>query len=201
MGPSNYRKVKKRIRLFPESGAGFTLIEFLVTASIVIVLSTAVLFNFRTGEKQLALQRSANKVAQDIRRAQEMAMSARECPSSLCGGGGGVPEGYGIFFEISLNNEYLLYADKSPGNGFYDAADTDIETIFLEKGIIIQDINTPPKKVSINFGPPDPVTKIKYPYGGSGTEVNDAIITLAIETNLNQTKTVRVSRAGLIYVE
>ena len=186
--------------------SGFTLIEVLAVAAIIAILSAAFIVNLGPGNKQLALSRAANKLAQDIRRVQEMAMSTKGC--SLCGGS--APSGYGIFLEVSSNSVYILYADiyadtiPPQGNEFYTPADTIIEPpyIELEKGIIMQNINTPPLKVAINFKPPDPTTKIKYPSGGSEAELmGDAIITLSVETDPSQTKTVRVNKAGLIWVE
>jgi len=176
----------------------FTLIELMVVASIIIILSAVALLNYQSGQSQFALQRSANKLAQDIRRAQEMAMSAKECQEC----GGGIPPGYGIFLDRDWDNKrYRLYADTDPsqGNEFYNSADTSVGPLLeLEKGVIIKDINTAPKKVSINFKPPDPTVKIKFQLVG---EIDEVVITLAIENDLNKTKTIKINQAGLIYVE
>ena len=74
---------------------GFTLIELMIVTLIVALITAIVLINYRVGNRQLALNRSANKLAQDIRRAQEMAMSATACEPC----GGIVPPGFGIFLE------------------------------------------------------------------------------------------------------
>lgn len=176
---------------------GFTLIELLVVIGIIILLSVIILPNYRTAAAQFALERSAHKLAQDIRRAAEMAMSAKELPS-----GGGMPAGgYGVYFDIGWHNKgYRLYADTKPpaGNEFFTSADTIIETIELEKGVIIQGINTPPNKVGINFKPPAPTVKIKY---SAADEVGEVIIVLALESDSTKTKTIKVNKAGLIDVE
>ena len=85
--------------------SGFTLTELLVVASIIILFSAIVLANYQTGNKQFALQRSAHKLAQDIRRAQEMAMSAKECEPC----GNVVPPGYGIYTQQHYSSA-LRYA-------------------------------------------------------------------------------------------
>ena len=176
---------------------GFTLIELLVVTVIITILTAAILLNYKNTGQQFALQRSAHKLAQDIRRAGEMAMSAQEC----CGGI--VPPGYGIWLEEG-NSNYILYADTQPpaspgnptgGNEFYVPADDIIETIELEEGVVIQDINTSNKKVCINFKPPTPTIKIKFQ---DSDEINQAIITLASGGN---TKTVKVNAVGLVEVE
>jgi prepilin-type N-terminal cleavage/methylation domain-containing protein len=171
---------------------GFSLIEVLVSLFIIILMSGIIFANYRAGGKQFALQRSANKLAQDIRRAQEMAMSASECPTgTACAGQ--VPPGYGIYVNTGDTN-YLLYADTNPAGGDEDyGGDTLIETISLEQGVYIHLAN--PASFSINFKPPDPNVNI------AGGAVNEGTITLAIQTDTSKTRIVKVNKAGLIEVE
>lgn len=176
-------------KFFKKTDAGFTLIELLVVTAIITVLASVILLNYKNTGQQFALQRAANKLTQDIRRASEMAMSAKEL-------GGKVPPGYGIYLEAG-NSYYILYADTQPpsGNQFYTLSDTIIETVQLESGVVIQNINTSNKKVGINFAPPNPQIKIKYQ---QGNEINEVIITLA---GGGSTKTIRVNAVGLAEVQ
>lgn len=182
-------------------GKSFTLIEVLLVISIVIFLSAIILPNYKSGEKQLALQRSANKLAQDIRRAAEMAVSTQECVS--CGG-------YGVVFDIegswdpNPRKKYRLYIDN--GNGFFQQSPTPdviMETIELEKGLIVKELWRPigstSSLVSVNFAPPDPIVRIMF--GSPNPNQNQATIILAIESDKTQTKSVIVNKVGLIYVE
>ena len=170
--------------------SGLTLTEILVTIAIIIILSGLVITNSGAGKSQLALSRSANKLAQDIRRAQEMAMSAEKCPTGT-GCAGQIPPGYGIYL-IQGGENYLLYADTNPGE-IYDGGDAGIETIyFLEKGVYIKDLG--PASTSINFKPPDP--KINISGGG-----NEVFIVIALKADSTKTRTIRVNKAGLIFVE
>ncbi len=54
-----------------------------VVISIIILLSTFFIANYRGGEKQFALKRSVHQLAQDLRRAQEMAMSSQKTPDGF----------------------------------------------------------------------------------------------------------------------
>ncbi|MFH1713365.1 MAG: hypothetical protein ABH896_04240, partial [Candidatus Jacksonbacteria bacterium] len=103
------------------------MLEILVAIVIIALLTLIVVPNYRAGGSQLALRRSADKLSHDIRRAEEMAVSAKEC--STCGG---VPQGYGIYLTAGTTT-YLLYADTYPslaGNENYDIGqDVIMETI------------------------------------------------------------------------
>ena len=179
-----------RLNFVKQNLGGFTLVELLVVTAIILLLTALILPNFRVGEREFALQRSANKLSQDIRKAQQMAMSAKEYLGSL-------PPGYGIYLTQG-NSYYLLYADTNPaaGNEKYDGGDSIVEKIYLEKKVYIKDVS--PASLSINFKPPDPKIRI------SGTGVDEtsiATITLALETDPTKTKIIKVNKAGLIYVE
>jgi len=170
--------------------SGLTLTEILVTIAIIIILSGLIITNSGAGKSQLALSRSANKLAQDIRRAQEMAMSAEKCPTGT-GCAGQIPPGYGIYL-IQDSENYLLYADTSLPGEIYNVGDAGIETIPLEKGIKIKNLGS--ASTSINFKPPDP--KINISGGG-----NEVFIVIALKADQTKTRTIMVNKAGLISVE
>lgn len=171
-----------------KSEKGATLLEMLVVMGIIAILTLIVVPNYRPGGSQLALQRSANKLSQDIRRAEEMAVSAKEC-----GACGGVPQGYGIYLAAG-DATYLLYADN--GNEKYGGGDVQIEIISLENGVRIKSISTG-SPLSINFKPPDPAVKIS---NGGGDPDNTTII-LELQADTSKIKNVKVNKAGLIYAE
>jgi len=166
---------------------GFTLAEILVVITILLILSSILLPRYYLFRQQLSLSRAAYKLAQDLRRAQEMATSARELE------GGEVPPGYGVSLTSGATN-YLLYADTNPakGNEIYDGGDQIVENISLESGVKIQSVS--PSPLSINFKGPDPCTTIS---GGA----DSVTITLSLENDPTKTKRVVVNQAGLIYVE
>lgn len=165
---------------------GFTLIELLTVAGVIIILTAVVLPNYREGNKQLALQRSASKLTQDLRRAQEMAMSAREVA-------GAVPYGFGIHFDNFWSNYYILFADLN-NNHHRDAADRDLEILKLESNLKISNLS-PAISFSIVFAPPDPATWINDLSSGVAAQ-----ITISINGSADN-KIIFVNNAGLISIE
>ncbi len=164
---------------------GFTLIEAVVVISIILILSGMVLLNQRASQAQFALQRSAHKLAQDIRRAKDLAMSTEEFH-------GVIPKGYGIYIKLATSDSsYKIYADLN-GDEKWDASDGIVETCDLEKKIFIKSVS--PSPLSINFKPPDPEVKISQ-------DVTSAIIELAIGSDPDNIKTITVNKLGLITIE
>jgi len=168
---------------------GFTLIEIVVVLSIIILLSSLVLANYRTGANQLALERSVHKLTQDLRRTQEKAMSAKEFQ-------GQVPPRYGIELNTG-SSDYVLFADIN-NNGKYESPSPDIEVerMTLEQGVTIDGLFTPAPKTTIwvSFGSPDPSTQIRDPDECSS-------LTVQLKGANNQIKTLLVNNAGLIASE
>jgi len=164
---------------------GFTLIELLVATGIIVIISSIVLVDYRTGQKQFALERSAHKLAQDLRRAEEFSMSAKsyDCP------GGFRIKGYGINFTAG-NDYYLLKArcEDEANPGSYE--DRTVESqIDLEKGVKILSVNT----ANVFFYPPEPEIDL----GAAGT----AQIILCLKTDIAKTETITVNKVGLINVQ
>jgi len=129
----------------------FTLVELLVVTTIIFIFTVLTLFGFRTAEKQFALQSSVHKLAQDLRKAQEMAMATREFQEKVPKGG------YGVYFDISEPEHYILFADFD-GDYEFDESSEIIEDIKIEKGIRISSLSSP--TLSIIFTPPDPIITI-----------------------------------------
>lgn len=172
----------------------FTIIELLVVIAIIAIIAVIVFPNYKSGQREFALERAAHKLVQDIRRVQQMAMSAVECEKCTGDDEGKVPAGYGIVLkkQEAENRFYVLYADD--GNQVYDpGTDQTIETIYFEEGVEIKNVN--PADLSINFKPPDPEVTIKGL--GTGQNYTSIIVTLSDEP---KTKTITVNEAGLITV-
>ena len=161
----------------------FTLVELLVAISIIVLLTGIVILNFRSGGDQLALERAANQVAQDIKKAMEMALGGKEKDGSFPQGG------YGIYFSAP-SNSYVLFADNNP-NGSYDPGEG-IKTISLqEKNITIYNIS-PSSPLSITFLPPVPEVKFS---------VSASSVTITLRDNQGRTKTIFINQVGLVEIQ
>lgn len=166
----------------------FTLVELLVVMIIIVILSLIILPKYKSIQQQLALERAAIKLAQDIRRVEEMAMSAKEFE-------GEIPSGYGIYLrKVSSQTSYILYADKIP-NQKYDPGEEKIEEINLESGIKI--FNLSGNHNNIIFTPPDP-TVFFTDADGIDLELDQVSIVISLISDETKRKTISVNKAGLI---
>lgn len=166
---------------------GFSLVELLVTTAIILILTSLTMPTYRSSNKQLALQRSASKLSQDLRRVQEMAMSTKEVSGS-------VPYGFGIYFDWLFLNYYILFADLN-NNHHRDIGDQDLETIKLESGLRVLTLY-PVSVFSIVFSPPDPTVWINDSSSGQTAEIS-----IGKESDPSINQKIIVNNVGLIYVE
>lgn len=170
---------------------GFTIIELLVVTIIISLLSALTLFSFRTGEKQIALENATRTLSQDLRKSQELSMSAK---SYDCGVGWRL-KGYGI--NLVIGNDYYLLKTRceevaSPGN--YDDRILG-EAIKLEE-VKIKELKrdgSPIGTLTIFFYPPDP----EIDFGG----IDKVLITLCLKIDEGNTKNVSVNKTGLIAIK
>jgi len=163
---------------------GFTLIELIIVMVIIVILSTLVLANYRDGQKRYALVQSAQQLASDLRRAQNMAMNGIGITATR--------QGYGIYTQKD-RTYYLIYSNSNASQS-YQPSDELIETVNLANNVKITDVSISNNKADIYFESPDPITYIKSP-----GNPNSVTITLGMDGFAN-TETVTVTLAGVIQV-
>ncbi len=174
-----------------KSGAGFSLVEILVVFFIIATLTTILITNFAKGKQQFALQRAAHKIIQDLRKAQEMSMSARLeeiCP------GDEKANGFGIYFNESSPNSYLLFANCDEIYSYNTTDDIILEDIDLERGIKIFSLSS--IFLSVAFVPPSPLV-----YVNGSFALEPAQIVICLEKDDSKTKIIEVNEAGLIEIK
>jgi len=164
---------------------GITLIEVLITISIMTVLLGVAFWGYRDRSRELDLKRSAFELVANLEKVREMAMSARITSGETERPTGG----YGIHFVKNQNN-YILFADKID-NKSYDGASELYSNIFLKDEIFIKIVN-PLDTTDVVFTPPSPDIYI------NGSDTNSAEITIG---DSSITKKIIINPAGLISIE
>jgi len=163
--------------IFKNSGSGFTLVELVISMTIIIILSTLVLANYGLGQYQFALRHSTRALAQNLRKAEEMAMADEGTGS------------FGIFLNIANSKtSYILFTDKN-GSNTYDSGEELGEPIELEKNVKIKS----PSSLHVVFIYPDPEVII------NNNSLNTSTV-ITLESAIHQLQ-VEVNNVGLINIK
>ena len=165
---------------------GFTLIELMVSVVIIATMSGLFMVNYHNTNKRSELGAVKQKLASDIRVAQNYSLGSKTYDGINTPAGG-----WGVHFNTSDPTHYIIFADKNSPNGnqAYDVGEA-IETKTLPTGVTIKSLS-PTNTVDIVFFPPDPIIYIN---GSVGATAN---ITLKENIN-NSTANVSVNFFGLI---
>ena len=194
----------------PEAGA--TLIELVVAISIIVLFSLILISDFPKILRQAALSRATYKLAQDLRRVQDLGLSGVQVTYGSSAQLLPV-HGYGIYFNSSTYpSQYIIYADVDGNNKYGGTTDCSslpnttptvdcaIETIDITKensDLYIEGIDgVSGNYTSINFTPPTPTISIDNIIG-TGSEIG---IVLGLKSD-SSTRTVKINKSGLIQVQ
>ncbi|MDP2734904.1 MAG: type II secretion system protein [bacterium] len=172
---------------------GYTITELLVVVAIIVLMTSLVLPNWRSGERGLAMERTASKLGQDVRRVQEFAMRAQAYTCAT-----GSISGYGIHFDTSAPDSYILFAECNDTNTYDSGVDGIVEVADMESGVKMQEIlldSVPGGTASIVFIPPAPTVFIKP---GDPLE---ARIVLERTDGVTGTRSVTISSKGVIDID
>ena len=97
---------------------GMTYVELIVVLSIFAVMSSIVLFNHGKFQAKVDIKNLANDIALKIVQAQKDAMSGKwntNAPS-------GWKPSYGVYFDLSVPNHFIYFADFSNDHIFNDGS-------------------------------------------------------------------------------
>jgi len=178
------RKSFKRILTV---NSGFTLIELLVSIFIIATMSSLFMVNYHNTNKRSQLGVIKQKLASDIRVAQNYSLGSKTYDGINTPIGG-----WGVNFNSADQAHYIIFADIN-GNKAYDSSlNEGKETKTLPAGVTINSLSpVSGGKLDIVFFPPDPVTYINT------SPTANAQITLKENIN-NSTAVVSVNFFGLI---
>ncbi|HOX21541.1 MAG TPA: prepilin-type N-terminal cleavage/methylation domain-containing protein [Candidatus Paceibacterota bacterium] len=182
------RKTKGKKWLSAKTALGFTIIEMLVTMSVLTVLGGILILYSRAGESTTVLLRELAKISSDINRAKNLALTTTTFVDQE--GNKINPCGYGVYFDL-LQNQYTIFADLASdcatSSHLRDPeGNADVETISLSKPLELK--STEPDQVF--FLAPDPT--VIFPDAATEMEIrlgpaNGAIMSVKV------TKTGQVS--------
>lgn len=143
---------------------GFTIIEMLVIIFIIGIISTTLVVNWRRNEKRYLVQRVAQEIAQNIRKAQDLALTSKKIS------GQEMPYGYGVFFSKDSNNFYIIFGNIADDKK-YQTSDILVENVELDSQIQIDSLSSGQNNdLNILFSIPDGFTSFD-PTGTSATIV------------------------------
>jgi len=99
--------------------AGFTLIEMLVVAAIIMILTAVFLFQQSRFDSATILRSLAYSTALSVRQAQVYGTSVLGTGASDTA----FAPAYGVHFSATDNDYYTLFADQAPANNRYDVGE------------------------------------------------------------------------------
>ena len=194
---------------------GFTLIELIVSVSIIALVTGIFLANYSSANRRSDLTMTAQKLVTDIRLAQNYGLGLSRYGLS---GSTNVPSGgWGAHFDLANygNNKYVIFADDD-GDSLFDAGEDNLtygaQVTTLPANIVIDSIKvgtavgasvgfSTENKTDITFLPPDPITTINSPNNYSlGPEFNKQVDIILKDLKTNNIKTVRINYLGLAEV-
>lgn len=232
-----YQNIKKIFHLsvlsrrnkntMPKLVSGFTLVEMMVSVSIITLIMATVLFNYSSFNDRLALGSAAQEIALAIRQAQTYGLTVREAKATT----GIFDKAYGIYFDSRSGSDryryYYLFADLD-GDKVYDAgtgACGTVTTECVEKFTIANDVYVSYVRVpvqvpeatntetglscststqtmfTVTFLRPNPDASINF-YNSSGVLTVGPCTTGAIRLTSSKGKTliIKIESTGQVYV-
>lgn len=92
---------------------GFSILEILITTAIIGIITGIVTLRYGSFNNLILLKNQAYEIAIDLREAQTRSISVR-------GASDGFRRPYGIYFNGSEPEQYILFLDSNPENGAYN---------------------------------------------------------------------------------
>lgn len=191
----------------------FTIIELIVTVSIVAVIMSVILFGYSSFNDRLTSTSAVQEVSLAIRQAQTYGLSVKE------GTAGDYSKGYGISFSTIDTTNYYLFIDNN-GNGKNDNTGTCIgeciQKIAFQNGVriglicgavltnggLVCPAGSGVVSMSITFVRPNPDSNIRF-FNNSGVQVGSNFERgqVVLRSPKGLTNSVTIEKTGQIYVK
>lgn len=187
---------------------GFSMLELIIVIAIMVTVSSLVLANYPGFNERLAVRQQAEEIASNVRQAQAYGLGVKEFgPNDF--------PGYGVYFQSSVTDSYILFADSVTvsKNLAYDAPDEKIKDLAILGNVRIYDLCANQKQVpagscglanlTVVYTRPTPIITLK---GGSSPSCSGAggswcDIEVKIRGARGTTRTVVIWLSGQISVE
>jgi len=180
--------------------AGFSLIELIVSLSIITLITVLFMANYKTSNRRTDLTMTAQKIVADIHLAQNNSLGLVKYNGEVPAGGWGLSFNktsgtYTMFADLNGPgiSGYLEYDPSSEGNVNYGARVTT-----LSSGVAVSSLKLGAgyvNGVNVTFLPPDPQTNL------SNAGATSTVLEIQIkETGGTNIKTIRVNFLGLAEV-
>ena len=169
--------------------------ELMTVIAIIGIVAAIGAAGYRQGERRVVLDNQTFGFMQDVRRAQERALSSRDT-------GAAAPGGYGIYLPPG-GSYYSIYADRNKNKRYDNGEET--ERISLDGKIVISNMQvrknaasswTNANFIDINYAAPDLTARIVR----DADKYEEAMVVFSV-VNGSQTRTAVINIAGLVYVE
>lgn len=171
--------------------SSFSTIELIVSMSIIVILGGIFLLNYRSHTGKVELNNAANTVAQEIRKAQDLAMAQTANPGTS-------QASINFAVKFSKDNNYVeLFADKD------EPTEANIEDRFFSPSIKISNIDPVVSGENsgwVSFYRENLSTKINNSSSVTSLEI-ELCIKSESECTEENTKTVIVNKKGMVDIQ
>jgi len=192
---------------------GFSLVELIITISIISILASIILVNSNTLSDRISINTEAYEIALIIRQSQVFALGVREYTGASSDG---FDVGYGVYFSMDTTDSFIFFVDKDK-DGEYDPGDGElIETYSLKKDNVISSICATlpngseictenvngPFTLSVSFLRPSPTTSVKlFNPGGIQVASQSAPARVIIQSPKGAEQNILINYTGQISIE
>lgn len=182
---------------------GFTLVELLVALGIFMLMTGAVLSNYRGYNTNALFSNASEDIVLALRQAQVYGVGVKKNITGICGGVSEFDCSYGVYFSQGANS-IIIFADADGDRVYTPANDSLVETILWENSISILGLSCDlfacvPTLANVTFKRPSPDAFIA---NASGQLVSYGALSVTLQdANTGKTTIVKITNAGQISLQ